>query len=206
MVTRKETTNALVCLHQETEHHLKGHKFAQFVNFGGILVKFFANLKINSHFFGLLPLRVSCCLFVFVRFGGVTVQFVFVRSLLASVRFAWISCSHRTWVGSYQIRAKNNVWESRQTGQLPDLTPLDTGVMWTVRVMHDFCLENYQKLLRTAAHDFLPNSGVTNKIFSCSSRGPAEALCHLIKLALIFFLQKFHSAKEERKRHHIFIY
>ena len=34
-------------------------------------------------------------------------------------------------------------------------------------------------LLRTAAHDFLPNLRVTHKIFSRSSRGPAAALCHL---------------------------
>ena len=34
-------------------------------------------------------------------------------------------------------------------------------------------------LLRTAAHDFLPNLRVTHKIISRSSRGPATALCHL---------------------------
>ena len=34
-------------------------------------------------------------------------------------------------------------------------------------------------LLRTAAHDFLPNLRVTHKIPPRSSRGPATALCHL---------------------------
>ena len=34
-------------------------------------------------------------------------------------------------------------------------------------------------LLRTAAHDFLPNLRVTHNIFFPFEQGPATALCHL---------------------------
>ena len=46
-------------------------------------------------------------------------------------------------------------------------------------------------LLRTAAHDFLPNKRVTPKIFSKTSRGSATALCHLDLLILYLLVITF---------------